>query len=135
GGRDELGEQLELRPAAVDHEHAARRTNDSRGRVRHARSLSDRRGGERGDRQCTSDEPHEIPVSEQATLMLLRAPSAMREDGTGCARFSGASIQEIPMAATAVDTEVVEQELVELEKQYWQTMKDKDVETALKLTD
>lgn len=32
-------------------------------------------------------------------------------------------------------TLTIEQELVELEKQYWQALKDKDVETAVELTD
>jgi hypothetical protein len=32
-------------------------------------------------------------------------------------------------------TATFESELVELEKQYWQSMKDKDVDTALRLTD
>jgi len=32
-------------------------------------------------------------------------------------------------------TTTVEQELLQLEKQYWQAMKDKDVETAMRLTD
>ena len=32
-------------------------------------------------------------------------------------------------------TTTVEQELLQLEKQYWQAMKDKDVDTAMRLTD
>ena len=36
---------------------------------------------------------------------------------------------------TGMTTQTVEHELLELEKQYWQALKDKDADTALRLTD
>lgn len=34
-----------------------------------------------------------------------------------------------------MSTQTVEKELVQLEKQFWQALKDKDVEAAMRLTD
>jgi hypothetical protein len=74
-----------------------------------------------------------VKTDDTAARPPSRLPSGTRsvEGGGGAPRACG----YLQAAEADMATQAVEKELLKLEKQYWQAIKDRDVDTAMRLTD